>query len=960
MKISTQGRLRHGIYLTFIAGTLGATIAPMAVHADDNDVKLQGVQVTGSHIRRVDTETEDPVITLGHQFLQSTGANTLGELIYQLPNMAGGSMTPQINNGGDGETAPGLRGLTAARTLVLLDGERLLLTNIDAIPINMIDHVEIVKDGASAVYGTDAIGGVINIITRKRFSGFEATVSGGISGEGDGSKDQFTGTWGLSSPKGHVVTGVSYSSQAAVSTAKRNFSNQSFYQGYNGAQLAGGSGTGTNGRYFVPLANEPTGLNCGTGATVEVALNNPSTGAPQNNSSYFHCFNKTPGYTDTFNYNLYNYIQLPEQRVELFGMGDYKLFDDVSWVFQGLFHSQNATTQLAPEPLVVGQAPFDTTVVSAQNYYNPFGVDLSQARLRLASAGNRTSAYDTEDYNLQTGLKGELLDRFSWDVLFTYQRETLLSTYQGALYVPGMQAALGPSIDQNTCGTATSGPIPNCTPFNIFGLPTAAQTASLFPTDFTNQIENQTLINADISGDLFKWWGGTVGGALGYAYRSERLAFTPDYNIDNDLITDFGGATPTGGFDSSNEFYGEISIPLAPRMPGIYSLNTDIGVRYSDYDAFGSTTNAKYGLEYRPIHDLLLRFSYADVYRVPTILDLFGGNGSNATNVEDPCDSPNGTAPITNPACVGIPSGGAAGFADPSDGQFTVTTTSNANLTPEKGYTSNLGLVYNPEFYKPITLSVDLWNYTIKNAISYFPLQTSLNLCYAGESAYCSNFTRDSNGFLDSGLEPINNLGFIQTSGIDVGLKYDIGHTRFGSFNATVDGTYLKKYLYQASNLSPVVSMAGQFLPGAVTDEDGAGNFARYRMLASLTWNFHDFTGTIINRYISNVIEFPGENADGEGPAYYLCADRGPGSQGTLSEAGGSVVCSRNVGAIDYTDLTASYSIPRLKTELLVGVNNLFNQQPPLIYSGFNANTDSSTYDQLGRAFFGRIKVSFK
>ena len=970
MLISARGRLRRGIYVAFVAGTIGTAFEALPALAQDagGTTQLQGVEVTGSHIRRVDTETADPVITLGHQFIQATGATTLGELITKLPNISGGSETTAVNNGGTGETTPGLRGLTAARTLMLLDGRRLLLTNLDAIPINMIDHVEIVKDGASAVYGTDAIGGVVNIITRKHFTGFEATVDGGISEHGDGVKQQYTGTWGMSSSKGHVVAGVSYQNQDAISTAKRKYSMFSLYQGYNGVQLRGGSSTGANGRYYVP-SKDVSGLNCtpnGSGL-VQLALNNPNDSKPTPDQNSFHCYGANP--SDHFNYNLYNYDQLPEQRLEIFGQADWQIFDNVSFFTQALYHNQNAKTQLAPEPLVLDQES-PPIAVSADNYYNPFGDPINIARLRLVSAGDRYSAFDTNDYNISSGFKGTLLDRFEWDVAATYQRETLLTTNHGQVFLPFLTAAVGPSINQTTCGSATTGTVAGCVPFNMFGTPTAAAANALFPLDYTNRVGRQTLIDANINGDLFTWWGGTVAGAMGYEYRAVSLDNEPDFNISNGYVTDFSSKPTTGAF-SDNEAYAEVSVPLLSKLPGAYSLTLDVGERFSNYSTFGTKYDGKYGLEYRPIQDLLIRASYANVFRTPTISNLYGGTATNAAPTHDPCDGlVAGSPQASNPACAGIPVTKVP-YVSPADGQFNVSDPSNPGLGPEKGYTTNFGVIYNPEFYKPLTVNIDFWNYSIREAIATIAFQNSLNGCYNGVTALCANVVRNATGDIAGGTEPIENVGRLLTSGFDFGAKLDLGQTRFGKFSASLDGTYLQKYHYQITPQSPTVSLAGQFLPGSTADQDGAGNYARVRMLSSLTWTNGPITATVINRFISNIIEYPGANSNGAGPAANavdastnnpIC---GTQSQATVAPTatnglGGVVNCSRGVGSADYTDLTGSYTFKKIGTEVLVGVNNVFGKNAPLIYSGFNANTDSSTYDQIGRAYFARVKVTFK
>jgi len=751
--------------------------------------------------------------------------------------------------------------------------------------------------------------------------------------------------------KGSATFGLNYNQQDAVSAASRPFS-KAPYALYYGQQIVLGSSTTPTGRYSLPYASMAAfdashgtsyATTCNPKGTGTVRLTRINEGPGKPAPTDFKCYISSGSANDSYNYQTENLDLTPQERLSFFGNADYKILDDVTWYGNAFYTNTKSNSQIAPDPFVA--STYGVTA-SADSYYNPFGYDLGTSsaqnlQLRLTALGDRTYSYDRDDIQLANGFKGTLLDRFQWNTFYSFAREHYVNENFGTLYLPGLQPALGPSFQDTdgsiVCGTAAA-PISGCTPVNFFGVPTKAALDTIAPTLIDTLSQDQTIVEGDISGDLFKLWAGTVGASLGYEYQYQRLNFQPDYLTANDL-TDAGHESPTKGAFYVNEVYGEFYVPLLKGLPGVKSLDLIVGERFSDYSTFGTTNNGKYALEYRPYNDLLVRATYADIFRSPTISNLYGGSSSGfTTNITDPC-----AAPSSNPNCPAQGSGAA-----PT--QYPQTNTANPNLKPETGYDTDIGLVFSPSFYKPITLSADLWHYSIKEAISSPNAQQELDLC-ASTGLYCDSITRDpTTGEVTNIVVKPSNIGRVETSGIDFGLKWALAKTRFGSFTAAIDNTYLIKYTNQSidGDNSTKQSYAGQF------SSSGDGNYARLRSFASLFWNYGDFGAAITNRFISNVNE---SNPDGAASTY--CPSY-PG-QDTVDLGGGvTVVCTRKVGYADYVDISGSYTYKPLHTQLTLGVNNVGGDDAPLIYTGFNGTTDSNTYNEMGRYLYGKVKVTFK
>ena len=994
MKLSTDARIRRAIYWGFVVGAAYTAISPAVALAQDAAAQLQGVEVTGSRIRSAESQTSNPVFVMDRKAIAATGSTTLGALLQSIPAAQGVVTNPQVNNGGgNGGASVNLRGLGAQRTLVLLDGHRVIGTtfsdisyvDLDSLPINMVERIEVLKEGAAAVYGSDAIGGVVNIITRKNFKGGELEGTAGITTRGDGYHHNINATYGTSGPKGRAVFGLDYDRNDAIKASKRSVSSQP--TAYYYAQLdqnAGTSSRAPTGKFKVPSFTDASGKTC-TSVT-RIAGTDGFTGG---NLANYRCFinNAQPGPTDRYNFLPENLLLTPAKRYGMFGNGSYDVTPDIQFYGNAFFMHVTSLAQLAPEPFDTGTiqgviSPTAAVPISASSVYNPFGADVTNYALRATLAGDRILTSNTNTYQGTVGFKGELLDRFDWDVGYTYGRIDQVNNDYGYLNFGNLFNQLGPSYIDATgahCGK-TGAPIPQCVPLDVFGTQ-GATVKSLAVTANTSTVQDQSQFLATLSGDLFPLPAGMVGSAFGFEFRSYHFANTPDA-LEQQFLLSEANSKATNGDYNVREIFGELRIPILKDLPGVKSLDFTPGVRYSDYSSFGSTTNAKYGLEYRPYSDLLVRATYTDVFRAPTVNDLFKGNTQDSPLFTDPCNGYGGAA---NPRTANGDL--ACGPNVPTDGSFhaantqgSAIRTGNPNLSPETGFATDFGLVFSPSFYKPLSVEADFYKYSIKNDIGLLGTQTAANACFGGGVAcqYGGAVARDVTGNLNLGIEPTLNLGDLSTEGLDFGFKLNypkthIGNFQTGSFVITTDATYLVSY--KTSTIINGYEADYQSLAGQ-TDGGSNGTFPRFKGTLAVYWNEGPWSATLYDRYIGNVREGSIYYTD---PSGHLnqdsvidvadggqCATTGGNQVSAGPGTGNTIQCRRQVGDNNYIDVTGSYKIVKIGTTITLGITDLGDAKGKFLASGTTGGngtgypSDPTAYDLTGRAFFAKMKVEFK
>jgi len=959
-KLSSAVRLALSFGVAATATTLGVQAQTANNNTDQKSQSLETIVVTGSNIRRVDVETANPVVTIDKAAIQASGKVNLGDLVQDLPSIAGNAMNPQVNNGGIGTAGVSLRGLGSNRTLLLINGHRIpfQLQDLNLLPIAVVERIEVLTDGASAVYGSDAIAGVVNIITRTNYQGAEFGADYGIADRDDGQRTKYHAVFGQSTDKGSIMIGFQYDKQDPISAANRKFSDRAQYIYNTGINTHAGSSRTPGGRFFIPL-NSPVAqaLGCppaGPGITSVTLSGNqlPSQTTPPSPAD-FRCYHSA---TDAFNFQAVgNYDLVPNERTGLFALGNYKLTDSVEAYTELLYHKTVTHTQLAPYPF---DLVANGLVVPANQYYNPFGVTFgtnggsSTIALRLTSLGNRGSKIANTGEEGIFGFKGNFGDTsWNWDAHYSYGKSTVESQALNFINISSIAADFG-------CTTAPGAG--NCTPIDIFNQSDPATKAILDAArinPFSTFLYQTKSVDASANGSLFALPAGDVSLAVGGDYRKEYLHTDVDPLINTTYSAPGGVPTlscpgpssicssPSQGGFNVKEAYAEMLIPVLKDLPFAHSLNIDLGDRYSKYSNFGSTNNWKAAIEWRPVEDLLLRATAAKVFRAPTPTNLFAGPGADAPTATDPCAGHPELA--SNKACGGfnVPpqifsqlTGYVMGSQFANDHGL-----SSAVLQPEFGKSFDYGFVYDPNWLSGLSVNADYFRITLDNLIVSGAgiAQTILTQCFNTQGAICSNIVRGPDGSIKFVTESSFNSGNLTDDGFDIGAHYRLPATSWGNFRVGFDATYIEEYNIDQGGF--VQHLAGHF-------DKTFGNFARWRALATLDWNMGPFVANWTTRYIHSIT------------VGYANSGLGPSGVESSTDAYnpnpiGPVL---HFPSVTYNNFSIGYNIEPMNAFVQVGVDNVFDRQPPLIFlnNALNANTDVNTYDTAGR--FYRASFSIK
>jgi len=956
-----NNELLKAVRLSLYAGAtaaVGLTSLPVFAQGGESGTdKLETIVVTGSRIRRVDIESASPVFSIEKADIEKSGKLTVGDLIQESPSIAGAATNPSVNNGGgDGASTISLRGLGSQRTLLLVNGRRLAYADVNSIPLNLIERIDILKDGASAIYGSDAVGGVVNFVLRKDYHGIEAAVDYGISDRDDGERKGFTMTIGHTTDRGGIIVGANYNKTEPVWAGDRDFSSPPLYN-YFGTIYVLGSGSIPGGRFVIPRATAvANGINCpGTSATVSVVPINGSYGA---SASDYRCYVGGGANNDTYDYSPYNLELTPQERGGLFVTGNYRITDNVEAYVEAFSNKTRSRYIIAPLPLILSQLGGP---ISGQSVYNPFGVDITSGGLRDVTGGNREGMFETQADQINAGLRGGFGDTWQWDAGITWARTSQDTANTGYYYLPGLAPALGPSFIQDGvayCGTPGN-IIANCTPINIFNLDPSTPAgaigrAALDQLAVTVRGHSYTSLKTaqfNLTGDLFELPAGAVGVAVGGEYRKLYAYDQPDFvstitNPEEGTCLTFTDAcaSPAKGELSVREFYAELLVPVLRDLPFAKSLNVTLGSRYSDYSAFGSTTNSKIGIEWRPMDDLMLRGTIAEVFRSPTLGDLYGGTTPSADTYVDPCRNLTANDPrLSNPACAGL----SPGFTQTTQ-QTQALYGSNPLVKPEVGKTFTWGVVYDPSWLPGLSTSVDVWKVALKDTIGEIGTQVIIDQCFQF-GRFCNLFTRDTQTGGTGDINFVNNLtqniGRVDTRGVDFSVKYRLPDTPIGNFRVSLDTTYVAQYDVEvlAGDITTRYHRAGTYTSSAT---GGDGNYSRWRALGALSWSLGDFDASWRARFV--------------GPARFGdYAVAGDGSN-VVAPSGDPADNSYRIGSSTVHSLTFGYNADVINTRFDIGVDNVFDKQPPMLWNyGFNGNTDERTYDVVGRYYWARVGVKF-
>ncbi|HET6411006.1 MAG TPA: TonB-dependent receptor [Anaeromyxobacter sp.] len=957
-------------------------------------VQMEEVVVTGTRIKRKDLNTPAPVTVVSEQQIQASGKMNLGDFLQSLPEQGGGLNTT-VNNGGDGSTQISLRYLGSQRTLVLVDGKRFITAvpgggnlgdpgvDLNSIPPGAVERIEILKDGASAVYGSDAIAGVVNIITRKRMNGVEFRLNGSQSSEGDAGVVDFNVLAGASSDKGGFMIGGGYYHQGSVFAADRSWAANALTYDYAAQEASpGGSSRIPSGRAQVDPSTCSTplcqALAAAYGPGKKQFMPATTTADPVNDPVVTVGNQSWRQYTnaDAYNFQAVNYLITPSERYSLYANGDYQINDYVRAYFHGTYVNRQSSNLLAPVPLDTGSF---SIVYSANNFYNPFGVDLLDARRRFVEASGRSQAFNIGTLHTFFGFDGTLpkelgpLANWSYDLYLGYARNDSKETTNGSVNTQLTGNAIGPSsADGTQCLTGVGGAvIPNCTPANWFNSGNSPMTPAMVTslgafTGINSGGNSMFSLGASLSGELFKLWADNPTAlAVGFEHRYETGFFTYNPIAVQGIDSDYNGENTHGSY-SVGEVYGELSIPILSNKPLVDSLEAVAAIRYSDYSSFGGDTTYKFGARYSPIRDITFRGTASTGFRAPGITSLYGGTIPNAEAATDPCAGPP-LGPTIDPnsdlgrqCAAQLTRGGGGAVAvnnGNTDNQILSKAGGNPKLQPEKATIYTAGVVLEPRFVPGLSLTADFYNIGITQDIGYIGTPTILAGCYPGpggvqNQAYCDLIKRGANGQIsgnDGVIDTLQNVGTTTTNGIDVAGRYNL-HSGIGEWGFLADVNFLLLYDQRLPD-GTLVHGKGNFDLGASSIVNGA--LPDYKFNLGVTYANKGFAANVYGHYIAGYIECA--DPDGISSGSGLCYKNNLQPDGTPYPVHHVPFYQTYDANIGYT-----FAYGWGTTALTLGIRNVFNQNPAPVYNTLaQTNSDPYTYDYVGRDYYFQLLQKF-
>jgi iron complex outermembrane recepter protein len=959
----------HALTVALLAGTAAMPALAQGDRSGDDTTKLEAVEVTGSRIKKAELEGQTPVVTITARDIEATGLGSIGDVIQRL-SVSGSSLNTKFNSAGNfgfpadgggvgsGSTTISLRNIGAKRTLVLVDGLRWVnessgsgvsaAVDLNTIPASAVERIEILTDGASSLYGSDAISGVINIITKRKQEGMSANVYAGDYSIGDGKTNTGNLSLGGSTDRLDFFLDISHYEQNRISSADWF---QSSFPTPGAGLSAGSSYIPFTRTIFTTVGGEEYGGLC-PGGVCNIAANGTNNGL-QPFPGGFHRF----GTADRFNFAPYNLLLTPSKRNGLFGQARYRISDNVSWYLKGSYTTRKSVNQAAPEPIGLGSALNTSdlgliTGVHVTNPYNPFGVTLDPGSnllglgRRPVEGGPRVFTQDVDTRYFATGVEGSFgagNRDFYWDVNYVNSDNKATQTVQGTYNIAHIARALGPVAD-------CTGP---CVPLNIFGGPGSITREML---DYISFIENDRsensleLWSANLSGDLFELPAGSLAFATGYEHRKQSGYYTPDAIV---VAGEGNGvpSLPTSGEYDVDEYYLELNAPLLKDVAGAKSLDLSVASRYSDYSTFGGTTNNKAGIRWQPVDDLTVRGTWAEGFRAPSIGELYGSPARFDATISDPCNGATGQA-ATN--CI------AQGVADPANfeqanTQISTRTGGSSLLTPETSESITAGIVYSPSWGEngswssKLDFDLTFWKIEVEDAIQAPDAQTQLDRCVATNSAaFCNGIVRGVSGDIISFNNTLVNLGDIETQGYDIGVNWTSPEWGFGTLGASVQTTFVDKYSAIAVIVDPLGGPDTRLAePLEVGREVGDRAINKWRTTASLSWALESFSARWTARYLSSLTEACNPDFTEIGA---VCSDKNAAGTGGTN----------HLGATTYHDLRVNWKLPvSFDFTLSAGVNNLFAKDAPICVSCSLNGYDAGTYDLPGRYSYVQAGVKF-
>ena len=988
---------------TLMLGTLLSTAimsapahAQTSDRADDDPFVVQDeIVVTGSRIRRApNVIASSPVTTINGDLFQDRGTINVEDLVNELPQVFAGQGS-NVSNGASGTATVNLRGLGASRTLVLIDGKRMgpgsssaIAPDLNQIPAALIRDVDVLTGGAGAVYGSDALAGVVNFKMDREFEGFRIDANAGFyqhNNNNDGlqdllsrsgnasvnrSVDQLDGFSydvtaafgaGLDNGRGNVIGYVGYREREAVLQGDRDYSGCAFGGG-DSAETAD-PGVRCVGSFTSPLGTFTDPTFSQYFFTLDEA--NPNQFRPLDFAN------------DTFNFNPTNFYQRPGERITAGLFAEYEITDGVEAYADVMFMDNRSDAQIA----FTGNF-FNTTEVSCDNPFlsqqqvdiicdpDVFTNDEQLARFeadnvapllfgrRNVEGDPRNNDQRNQSLRVVGGLRGEfgLIDTWGYDVYASHSRVNTSENYTNEFQITRLQNALLATTGENGQPVCRPDLVtdPNCVPVNFFEIGGVTRDALDYiqGQGFQEGNVEQTVLSAVITGSLGDSFRSPLSDrdlnvVLGVEYRDDSYDLAVDDNFQQGLLSGQGGPTLglEGGFDTT-ELFGEIEIPLLEEVPFAEDVTFNGAYRYSDNSLSGGADSYAAGLSWTPVDAVRLRGQYQRAVRAANAVELFVGQSNGLFNGTDPCTGETPTASLEGCIATGLDPARYGNLVANPAGQYNALFGGNPELEPETSDTYTLGAVIRPGgFLSGGTLSVDYFDITVDGFVGTIPPTLALSNCVTTQDpVFCDLINRDAGGSLwvsPNGFVQATNLntGSLETKGVDVNFDYLVNGGGAGDFGLDFTGTYLIDLVTEAIPGADPYDCVGFY-----GDDCGTPN-PEFRAIGGVNWitPVEGLEVRLTGRYFSAVDGYNGPD----------------GTTGLEVEEGSF---DETLDAQFYTDLGLTLRMIE-DTTLRFGVNNVFDKEPPLsssVGSGFgNGNTFPQVYDALGRYIFARATIDF-
>jgi iron complex outermembrane receptor protein len=908
---------------------------------------LEEIIVTGSRIRQRLEDAPVSVVVLNRDDIDRASEDAIGKVVQQLPANTGSPVNTNVNNGGDGSVRVDLRGLGPSRTLVLVNGRRFVYggvggdtaADLNMIPTSMIERVEVMGVGSSTIYGSDAIGGVVNFVTREDYEGAELDLSYTWAEEGDGSIKSARFFAGQSSERGYVTFGGELVDQDDVFQDARDYSKDTEYLRWDGSVGTTGSFSTPQGLFVIPDGNV-LGLQPGWYTRVT------GSGEPTTAEDFRAYIDPD----DNFNYAPDNYLQTPSQRQYFWLVGGFDFSPSLSLFVEGLLHHRESEQRLAASSFRTNGGgyilPNGRPGIPANNYYNPFGVDIRSGTRRIEEQGGRNFSQDVDTQRYVAGLRGPLGSDWNWELSATYGRNDTTAVTEGDFRIDNMRMAVGPSgpdaSGRIVCGdpdpatgvVPDANIVPGCVPINLFGGmgPDGRGTITPEMLDFvTDPLTDEGYNEQQIYELLFRGeWGAIqerpIRWAAGVSYRVESAGNALDpAKISG--VTGGGQVTSLteGGEFTATEAYAETVLPLLADLPGADALNLTAGARLSEFSTFGFVSTFQGGFMYRPLRQLTFRGGYGQVFRAPPVANLYESTLDDFNNVADPCG--NNPTPQQQANCTanGVPGGS---YVQPEFDSIPIIFGGNQDLQPEEGDSMSAGMTFTPSFLDGFSLSVDYWRTEIDDVITLYPdTGQILQICAdEGAAGACDRITRYPDGTIELIDATHVNAASLMSEGWDFDIAYSmpIGP---GSLGLRLMATYLSSYDIAPYKGADTVGVAGTRYTWY--------SFPRWRGLGYVEYSAGPWFGSWQTQYVGSMEECLFDE--------FLPEDALQGCR-TIDDGW-------------YQDLQFGYRMES-GPSLTFTVSNLTGEDPPRVNFYPNANTDPASYPLLGRTYY--VSLSYR